>query len=138
MHKLVANKDHAVPTLEAVSEDRKLRKIATQGVVKLFNAITRCQPKLEEAVQKEEKEKKHFSKNQFLAALKQQGTAEETPEKDDLFETAKKPKQKDAAPKDPKKWDALEDDFATKSGALDESDGDDDDIDDSGFGDVDE
>lgn len=38
-HKLLLNKDHKLPDINDFSFETKLKKVATKGIVKLFNAI---------------------------------------------------------------------------------------------------
>lgn len=64
-------KGHIVPALFPAAKDKELLKLATRGVVKLFNAVSKAQSVQESAVSKdsEAKEVAKRSKSTFLAML---------------------------------------------------------------------
>ncbi|KAL4145308.1 hypothetical protein KRP22_014426 [Phytophthora ramorum] len=70
-------KDMAVPDHSTAAQDRKLRMIATKGVVALFNAIEKHQHQNGKKDDKDDKKVKEMSKDNFLGLLKasQQKTA---------------------------------------------------------------
>ncbi|TDH66384.1 hypothetical protein CCR75_001730 [Bremia lactucae] len=63
-------KDMAVPNHTTAIQDRKLRTIATKGVVALFNAIEKHQHLGGKGEDKNEKKVKEMSKDNFLGLLK--------------------------------------------------------------------
>ncbi|POM72954.1 Hypothetical protein PHPALM_10250 [Phytophthora palmivora] len=65
-------KDMAVPDHTTAVQDRKLRMIATKGVVALFNAIEKHQHQSGKKEEKEDKKVKEMSKDKFLGLLKAQ------------------------------------------------------------------
>ncbi|DBA00197.1 TPA: hypothetical protein N0F65_007822 [Lagenidium giganteum] len=103
-------KDMVIPDHTTVVQDRKLRMIATKGVVALFNAIEKHQHASGKKDEQEDKKVKEMSKENFLGLLKasqKTGSATEVPAtkasflKDDYMMGAK-PKDWDAAPTAPK------------------------------------
>ncbi|KAJ2595762.1 pre-60S ribosomal particles component, partial [Coemansia sp. RSA 1721] len=71
--KALKDKDRIVPTLENFDYERRLRKVATKGVIKLFNVVKAQQTELAEIQeQKTIKTDKvaEMSKSKFLDLLK--------------------------------------------------------------------
>ncbi|KAJ2156157.1 pre-60S ribosomal particles component [Coemansia sp. RSA 552] len=69
----ILDKDRVVPTMQGFDHERKLRKTATRGVIKLFNVVKAQQSELDEldAVKTIESEKvSEMSKTKFLDLLK--------------------------------------------------------------------
>ncbi|KAG7385067.1 pre-60S ribosomal particles component [Phytophthora boehmeriae] len=68
-------KDMAIPDHTTAVQDRKLRMIATKGVVALFNAIEKHQHQSGNKDDKNDKKVKEMSKDNFLGLLKAQQKA---------------------------------------------------------------
>ncbi|KAJ2761311.1 pre-60S ribosomal particles component [Coemansia sp. BCRC 34490] len=71
--RLLLSKDRVVPTFETMNYERGLRKVATRGVIKLFNVVKAQQAELDKinAVQTTQTEKvADMSKSKFLDLLK--------------------------------------------------------------------
>ncbi|RLN51546.1 hypothetical protein BBJ29_008635 [Phytophthora kernoviae] len=68
-------KDMAIPDHTTAVQDRKLRMIATKGVVALFNAIEKHQHQNGKKDEKNDKKVKEMSKDNFLGLLKAQQKA---------------------------------------------------------------
>ncbi|OWY91901.1 hypothetical protein PHMEG_00039314 [Phytophthora megakarya] len=71
-------KDMAVPDHTTAVQDRKLRMIATKGVVALFNAIEKHQHQNGKKDDKDDKKMKEMSKDNFLGMLKAQKTTDKS------------------------------------------------------------
>jgi len=71
--KLFKNKDHKVPTFEGAEMESKLRKVATRGVVKLFNAIKAHQKSQSGGDDTTRKTTDEVTKKKFMDLLKKQG-----------------------------------------------------------------
>lgn len=67
-------KDNVVPSVMTAAKDRQLRKIATKGVVALFNAISKHQHQTGKVENKDDKKVKELSKENFLGLLKSAAT----------------------------------------------------------------
>eukprot|EP01116_Phalansterium_solitarium_P014248 TRINITY_DN31832_c0_g1_i1.p2 TRINITY_DN31832_c0_g1~~TRINITY_DN31832_c0_g1_i1.p2 ORF type:complete len:318 (+),score=141.83 TRINITY_DN31832_c0_g1_i1:22-954(+) len=75
--KLLSNRDHVVPDHSNAEYEKKLKKIATRGVVQLFNAITKQQKQDQELADAEPKKVKtidKLSKEKFLELLQKAPT----------------------------------------------------------------
>ncbi|KAL3670789.1 hypothetical protein V7S43_003975 [Phytophthora oleae] len=72
-------KDMAVPDHTTAVQDRKLRMIATKGVVALFNAIEKHQHQSGKKEDKNDKKVKEMSKDNFLGLLKASQKSTEKP-----------------------------------------------------------
>ncbi|KAE9005343.1 hypothetical protein PR001_g17477 [Phytophthora rubi] len=72
-------KDMAVPDHTTAVQDRKLRMIATKGVVALFNAIEKHQHQSGKKDDKDDKKVKEMSKDNFLGLLKASQKATDKP-----------------------------------------------------------
>mmetsp|Transcript_9674 Transcript_9674/g.15882 ORF Transcript_9674/g.15882 Transcript_9674/m.15882 type:complete len:297 (+) Transcript_9674:198-1088(+) len=101
------------PELSDIGFERQLRKIATRGVVVLFNAIQTHQAKDRSVAKEEKKEKpkkdlKEVSKNTFLDMLKKGGKKTNEDEGEDDKEEVQG-----------KGWNALRDDFMVGAGVKD-------------------
>ena len=106
------------PTIEGKDRERNLAKVATRGVVHLFNAVAEQQDRLRSQLgaegttdTKRTKIVKSLSRSSFIDLLKSQSHSGasvklETPDKTNKFDS-KQSKEK----KQPK-WNALRDDFA--------------------------
>ncbi|KAJ2663008.1 pre-60S ribosomal particles component [Coemansia sp. RSA 1200] len=71
--RLLLSKDRVIPTFETMNYERGLRKVATRGVIKLFNVVKAQQAELDKinAVQTTQTEKvADMSKSKFLDLLK--------------------------------------------------------------------
>ncbi|KAJ2558184.1 pre-60S ribosomal particles component [Coemansia sp. RSA 1933] len=71
--RLVLTKDRVIPTFESMNYERGLRKVATRGVIKLFNVVKAQQAELSKinATQTTQTEKvAEMSKSKFLDLLK--------------------------------------------------------------------
>ncbi|KAJ1666602.1 pre-60S ribosomal particles component [Coemansia sp. RSA 1813] len=71
--RLVLSKDRVIPTFESMNYERGLRKVATKGVIKLFNVVKAQQAELStiNATQTTQTEKvSEMSKSKFLDLLK--------------------------------------------------------------------
>eukprot|EP00741_Cyanophora_paradoxa_P003507 tig00000711_g3405.t1 len=75
--KRLLDKDHVVPTNETLDFEKALRRIATRGVVKLFNAVSKQQKTIEEGQSKYSINTKveKATKQQFLSMLRDDGGA---------------------------------------------------------------
>ncbi|KAJ2374286.1 hypothetical protein GGI05_007316 [Coemansia sp. RSA 2603] len=77
--KMHREKDRVIPTMENFDYERKLRKVATRGVIKLFNVVKAQQTELTEieATQTTQTEKiAEMSKSKFISLLKTKTDAE--------------------------------------------------------------
>ncbi|TMW59660.1 hypothetical protein Poli38472_004729 [Pythium oligandrum] len=92
-------KDNVIPSHVTAVKDRQLRKIATKGVVALFNAIAKHQHQTGKTTEKEDKKVKELSKENFLGLLK--ASSQKTAASD-----SSKP-----APAAKSSWSVLQDDY---------------------------
>ncbi|GLD97134.1 hypothetical protein PINS_up005817 [Pythium insidiosum] len=93
-------KDNVVPSHASAAKDRTLRKIATKGVVALFNAIAKHQHQVGKPTEKEDKKVKELSKESFLGLLKSaKGDKEPSASKTETAASANKT------------WSVLQDDY---------------------------
>ena len=92
-------KDHHKPEYSEASYERRMRKIATKGVVQLFNAVAEHQKKLQSLTKEAEdvntetykkiQKKENQTKDSFFKKLKD-GKVEEEPKKEaNLFSYSK-------------------------------------------------
>ncbi|KAJ0398569.1 hypothetical protein ATCC90586_010365 [Pythium insidiosum] len=95
-------KDNVMPSHASAAKDRTLRKIATKGVVALFNAIAKHQHQVGKPTDKEDKKVKELSKESFLGLLKSAKNDK------DSAASASKP---EAAASTNKTWSVLQDDY---------------------------
>lgn len=86
--KLFKNKDHKVPTFEGAELESKLRKVATRGVVKLFNAIKAHQKSISGSDTTTRKATNEATKKKFMDSLKRKGGVKESTESVDRAEVS--------------------------------------------------
>ncbi|XP_001640769.2 RRP15-like protein [Nematostella vectensis] len=116
----ILEKDHIIPDKSNLDYDRNLVKIATRGVVKLFNAVSKHQKEMDTKLSKATTETKKtkvmesLTKSSFLDMLKRSSDATVTEES---TETTKKANQKGNKSekmdeqKSSNSWNILRDDF---------------------------
>ena len=97
---LLQEKDHHKPDYSEASYERRLRKIATKGVVQLFNAVAQHQKQLQantkaaeeaknETERKEIQSKENKTKESFFKKLKEAPKEEEEKKEQNLFSYSK-------------------------------------------------
>jgi hypothetical protein len=117
---LLMNKDHFVPEVLNNEWETKLRKIATKGVVQLFNALNK-QQKLAAKTKSDPKQIDKLTKEKFLALLKASKqnplSAADVPRllhptaKSTVLEQNKKRNCISEEKNEPPKWEVLRDDY---------------------------
>jgi hypothetical protein len=122
--KLFANRDHLVPDFSGAELESKLRKVATRGVVKLFNAIKTHQKTVSDPIGVTRSVTDEATKKKFMDTLKKGGNKStsstspaganedhdsdlETPSKSLPSKSQKKSTPGSSAPA----WDVLRDDY---------------------------
>jgi len=104
-------KNHVIPTRSNAQKEVLLKRIATKGVVKLFNAVTTHQKAVSEKMKvaktesKKTKVEKDVSKSTFMDLLKSKQNVNKNVQKD-LKQADGKDENEPS-----KKWDVLRDDF---------------------------
>jgi len=105
-----------INNVDEIQQEREHRRVATRGVVALFNAISKHQNKIVE----DEKKEEVVTKERFLDMLKQtalEGDAAQVVEKNEALVVSKKQQEEEYQPK--KGWKALQDDYLMGSAIKD-------------------
>lgn len=110
--KLFQNKDHKVPDFSGAELEAKLRKVATRGVVKLFNAIKTHQKLVAEPVGTTRSVTDEASKKKFMDSLKRDRSKKPSTDADDDFDTPLPPSKIKKGPgAAAPSWEVLRDDY---------------------------
>ncbi|XP_078354981.1 RRP15-like protein [Oculina patagonica] len=106
-------KDHVKPDGSTMDYEKNLARIATRGVVKLFNAVSKHQKEMESKLQsapteaKKSKVVESMSKSAFLDMLKSSSDKDRTQE----INKEEKTEANDRSATDNSSWNILRDDF---------------------------
>jgi hypothetical protein len=114
--KLFKNKDHKVPDFSGAELESKLRKVATRGVVKLFNAIKTHQKLVAEPVGITRSVTDESSKKKFMESLKRKNASSAPVDSDDELTPSSKSaalrsKSSKASSSSAPSWEVLRDDY---------------------------
>lgn len=119
--KLFKNKDHHVPDFSTAELESKLRKVATRGVVKLFNAIKTHQRTHPDAAGDVRERTDLATKKKFMESLKRgsskstdaksKSAAHDSDDDSDDNQVSSKSTQKPSKGSSAPSWEVLRDDY---------------------------